>query len=68
MFLKMKKKITKEDITKEELKEKLLDVRAAEILARKNYVNELLIFSDLETKEEISKIKKDEDRQINILI
>ena len=53
--------------TKSELRERLKDVRAVEMLARKGYQEDLSTFSNFQITETISKIKIDEDKHIQIL-
>ena len=53
--------------TKSELRERLKDIHAIEILARKGYQNDLSTFKNFQITETISKIKVDEDKHIDML-
>lgn len=53
--------------TKEELTERLEDIRAVEFLARKSYIEDIEKFSNTSLKDIISKIKLDEDKHIELL-
>ena len=59
----MMEKIT----SRKELKERLEDARAVEIKAREGYEEDLITFSNFELKNEIQKIKIDEDKHIKLL-
>ncbi len=47
--------------------ERLKDIRAVEILARKGYMEDINTFRNFKIKDTIEKIKEDEDKHINIL-
>jgi hypothetical protein len=53
--------------SKSELLEKLKDIRAVEILARKGYEEDTFTFKNFKIVDTISKIKKDEDKHIILL-
>lgn len=53
--------------TRVELKERLEDVRAVEIEARKGYVEDLANFSDEKIQYSVKLIKEDEDKHIALL-
>ena len=53
--------------SKGELIERLKDVRAVEIKARKNYEQDMTSFENIPIVNTITQIKKDEDKHIHIL-
>jgi hypothetical protein len=53
--------------TKKELMQRLQEVKAIEILARKSYIQDGLTFSNFQIKDSIGKIKIDEDKHIALL-
>ena len=53
--------------TKKELRERIIELRAMEILARKSYEEDVITFKNFEIKDTIESIKKDEERHIKLL-
>jgi len=52
---------------RDDLIELLMDIRAVEIVARDNYEKDIITFKNFIITDTIEKIKKDEDRHIEIL-
>ena len=53
--------------TRAEFIERLKEIRAVEILARKSYIEDVDLFKNTELKVRIQEIKEDEDKHILIL-
>ncbi|PLW79978.1 hypothetical protein C0585_04795 [Candidatus Woesearchaeota archaeon] len=53
--------------TRAEFIERLKEIRAVEILARKSYLEDVALFKNSELKVRIQEIKDDEDKHILIL-
>jgi len=53
--------------TRNELIELLVDIKAVEIMARENYAKDIITFKNFVITDTIEKIKKDEDRHIDML-
>lgn len=60
-------KKSREINSRDDLIELLLDIKAVEMVARDNYEQDIITFKNFIITETIEKIKKDEDRHIEIL-
>jgi len=53
--------------TRNELIELLVDIKAVEMMARESYEKDIITFKNFVITDTIEKIKKDEDRHIDML-